>query len=57
MRDPTRIDRILEALDQGIDLKRRVIEELRPTLLDNMGLLAALRWQVDETARIRIARL
>ncbi|HWJ05934.1 MAG TPA: ATP-binding protein [Steroidobacteraceae bacterium] len=46
-----RIDRILEALDQGIDLKRRVIEELRPTLLDNMGLLAALRWQVDETCR------
>jgi signal transduction histidine kinase len=47
----TRIDRILEALDQGIDLKRRVIEELRPTLLDNMGLLAALRWQVGETCR------
>lgn len=46
-----RVDRILDALDQGIDLKRRVIEELRPTLLDNMGLLAALRWQVDETCR------
>jgi signal transduction histidine kinase len=46
-----RIDRILEALDQGIDLKRRVIEELRPTLLDNMGLLAALRWQVGESCR------
>jgi signal transduction histidine kinase len=44
-----RIDRILDALDQGIDLKRRVIEELRPTLLDNMGLLAAIRWQLDET--------
>jgi signal transduction histidine kinase len=43
-----RIDRILDVLDQGIDLKRRVIEELRPTLLDNMGLVAALRWQVDE---------
>ncbi|MGI9247131.1 MAG: sensor histidine kinase [Steroidobacteraceae bacterium] len=46
-----RIDRILDVLDQGIDLKRRVIEELRPTLLDNMGLLAALRWQVDELCR------
>jgi signal transduction histidine kinase len=43
-----RIDRVLDVLDQGIDLKRRVIEELRPTLLDNMGLLAAIRWQVDE---------
>jgi len=43
-----RIDRLLDVLDQGIDLKRRVIEELRPTLLDNMGLSAAIRWQVDE---------
>lgn len=53
-----RIDRILDVLDQGIDLKRRVIEELRPTLLDNMGLAAALRWQVDEfceRARLRCA--
>jgi signal transduction histidine kinase len=46
-----RIDRILDVLDQGIDLKRRVIEELRPTLLDNMGLLAAVRWQADETCK------
>ncbi len=44
-----RLRRIQEVLDQGIDLKRRVIEELRPTLLDNMGLIAALRWQLDET--------
>ena len=39
------------ALDQGIDLKRRVVEELRPTLLDTMGLLAALRWQSEETCK------
>lgn len=44
-----RLRRIQDVLDQGIDLKRRVIEELRPTLLDNMGLVAALRWQLDET--------
>jgi signal transduction histidine kinase len=44
-----RLRRIQEVLDQGIDLKRRVIEELRPTLLDNMGLVAALRWQMEET--------
>ena len=53
-----RIDRLLEVLDQGIDLKRRVIEELRPTLLDNMGLTAAIRWQVDEVcgrAQLRCA--
>ena len=44
-----RLDRVLDVLDQGIDIKRRVIEELRPTLLDNMGLVAAIRWQLDET--------
>jgi signal transduction histidine kinase len=53
--DPTlvaaRLDRVVDVLDQGIDLKRRVIEELRPTLLDNMGLVAAIRWQLDETCR------
>lgn len=43
-----RLRRVQDVLDQGIDLKRRVIEELRPTLLDNMGLVAALRWQLDE---------
>lgn len=44
-----RLRRIQDVLEQGIDLKRRVIEELRPTLLDNMGLVAALRWQLDES--------
>jgi protein-histidine pros-kinase len=44
-----RLRRIQDVLNQGIDLKRRVIEELRPTLLDNMGLVAALRWQLDES--------
>jgi signal transduction histidine kinase len=32
------------ALDVAIDLNRRMIEELRPTLLDNFGLVAALKW-------------
>jgi signal transduction histidine kinase len=39
---------IQSSLNSGIELKRRVIEELRPTLLDNMGLAAALRWQAEE---------
>ena len=38
---------VRESLRAAIDLKRRLIEELRPTLLDNFGLLAALRWHVD----------
>lgn len=44
-----RLARVQAALDRGIDLKRRVVEELRPTLLDNMGLVAALSWQIEET--------
>jgi len=46
-----RLERLKQVLDQGIELKRRVVEELRPTLLDTMGLLAALRWQSEETCR------
>ncbi len=44
-----RWQRIQSALSAGVALKRRVIEELRPTLLDNMGLVAAIRWQAEET--------
>ncbi len=44
----TRWKRIDQALTQGIELKRRVIEDLRPTLLDNMGLFSALRWLATE---------
>ncbi|HMA21312.1 MAG TPA: CHASE3 domain-containing protein [Gemmatimonadaceae bacterium] len=47
-----RLERVRKALDQGIDLKRRVVEELRPTLLDTMGLVAALRWQLEETCKL-----
>ena len=45
----SRWERVLAALDSGVDLKRRVVEQLRPTLLDNMGLYAALRWQLQES--------
>ncbi len=44
-----RWQRIQSAISAGVELKRRVIEELRPTLLDNMGLIAALRWQAEQT--------
>jgi signal transduction histidine kinase len=44
-----RWERIQSALSEGIDLKRRIVEQLRPTLLDNMGLTAALRWQLQES--------
>jgi signal transduction histidine kinase len=41
--------RLRKLLDDGVDLKRRVVETLRPTLLDNMGLVAAVRWVFAET--------
>ncbi len=41
--------RVQDALQSGVDLKRRVVEYLRPTLLDNLGLLPALRWQVSDS--------
>ncbi|MEO8847170.1 MAG: CHASE3 domain-containing protein [Casimicrobiaceae bacterium] len=43
-----RLDRALAALDEGVTIKRRIIEELRPTLLDNLGLVPAIDWQVHE---------
>jgi signal transduction histidine kinase len=46
-----RWDRVLRLLDEGLELKRRVIESLRPTLLDNLGLVPALQWLVAENVR------
>jgi signal transduction histidine kinase len=46
-----RLQRVQQSLAAGVDLKRRIIEELRPTLLDNVGLFAALRWQLKVTCR------
>ena len=43
-----KLERALQALDDGVQIKRRIIEELRPTLLDNLGLSSALDWQVHE---------
>ena len=43
------IARLRETLAGAVNIKRRIIEELRPTLLDNVGLFAALRWLVANT--------
>jgi len=50
-RDPEaaeKLRRALAMLDEGVEMKRRIIEELRPTLLDNLGLAAAIDWQVRQ---------
>ena len=38
-----RLQRALSSIDSGIQFIRRLIEDLRPTLLDNLGFEAALR--------------
>jgi signal transduction histidine kinase len=43
-----RLKRASESLDSAIKFTRKMIEDLRPTLLDNMGLAAALRWQCEQ---------
>lgn len=59
-----RIARLAALIDQGIDLKRRIIENLRPSLLDHLGFGAAVQWFVDETcgaakltSRVTISKL
>ncbi len=44
-----RWDRLERALETGIAFKRRIVEQLRPTLLDNLGFYAAARWLIEET--------
>lgn len=43
-----KLQRLLVTLDDGVEIKRRIIEDLRPTLLDNLGLGAAIEWQAGE---------
>jgi signal transduction histidine kinase len=42
-----KLSRARHTLATAIDLKRKLIEDLRPTLLDNVGLFAALRWHIE----------
>jgi signal transduction histidine kinase len=46
-----RMNRLAKLIDQGIDLKRRIIENLRPSLLDHLGLASALQWYTDEACK------
>jgi signal transduction histidine kinase len=46
-----KLSRALENLDQGIALKRRIIEDMRPTVLSNFGLVTALRSLGEEAAQ------
>jgi signal transduction histidine kinase len=46
-----KLQRLASVLDEAVDLKRRVVENLRPSLLDHLGLGAALNWHVQETCK------
>ena len=43
-----RIKSMSQQIDDAISVTRRVISDLRPTLLDDLGLLPALEWQAAE---------
>jgi len=46
-----KLARAMESLDEGVDIKRRIIEDLRPTVLDSLGLAAAIDWYVEHTCQ------
>lgn len=46
-----RLRRIGGSLASAIDMKRDIIEQLRPSLLDNFGLFEALRWYFKHACR------
>ena len=43
-----KLQRALNTLDDGVEIKRRIIDDLRPALLDNLGLGAAITWHVEQ---------
>jgi len=43
-----KLRRVRQSLGAAIDLKRKLIEELRPSLFDNFGLFATLSWQLKQ---------
>lgn len=52
-----RLARLERLLDEGIAMKRRIIDDLRPPLLEMLGLVSALRALGEEFARDAEARL
>lgn len=46
-----RLNRALKVLHDTVDLKRRIIQGLRPSMLDSLGLSAALRMHCEDFTR------
>jgi signal transduction histidine kinase len=47
-----RLARVRSTLADAIDFKRKTMEKLRPSILDNFGLFEALRWEIKQQSRI-----
>ena len=43
-----RIESMSQLLDNAVGVTRRIITDLRPTVLDDLGLLAAIEWQAAQ---------
>ena len=41
-----KLSRARQSIGSAVDLKRKLVERLRPSLLENVGLFAALRWHL-----------
>jgi signal transduction histidine kinase len=44
----SKLAQVSTALDAGLAIKRRLVERLHPSILDHLGLYAALQWQLEE---------
>ncbi len=45
---PEQLDELAGEIDDTVQVVRRIAQELRPAVLDDFGLLAALEWQLSE---------
>jgi signal transduction histidine kinase len=50
LRAQAQLTRARVALNAAIDQSRKLVEELRPSLVDEVGLFTALRWQVQQAS-------
>jgi len=47
----TRLERALRVLKEAVELKRRLIQSLRPSMIDSLGLVATLRMETEAFER------
>lgn len=46
-----RWERLAKAVDEAVSIERRAVESLRPSLLDHLGIGAALDWYVSDVCK------